>query len=258
MARRAWSGAISFGMVTIPVCAYTSTDEKSVKFNQLHRDCGGRTKSPTTCPQCDREIERSEIVKGYEIRKGEYVTIDDGDLESLPVPTLKVAEIVKFIEPDEIDRVALNKTYYIGPTEVGGKAFALLRTALAETGLVALAKWSYSGKERLAVISIHRHVLALQTLFWADEVKDDREIEAPPVAITEAETEMAVTLVNAMKADSAGLEEYRDEYRGALLNRIAEKDAGREPTVATAPAKAPATDLMAALKASIAAAKKAA
>lgn len=256
--RSTWKGAISFGMVHIPVKAYTSTDEKTVKFNQLHRGCGARVKSPKWCPDCQAWLEASDIDKGYEIRKGEYVVMTDDDFDAVPVASVRSLEIVKFIDPSTLDVAQLNKLYYVGPDEAAGKAFDLLRTALAETGLVALAKWTYSSKERLAVIRLYGDALALQTLFWADEVKDAGKLDVPHYDLSEAEVEMAVTLVNAMKAEALDLSQFRDEYRDALLELIAQKDAGEERTFVAPAAVKPATDLMAALKASVEAARAAA
>lgn len=253
--RSTWRGAISFGMVNIPVKAYTSTDEKSVKFSLQHRDCGGAVKMPKSCGTCETTLDSSSMQKVYEIRKGEFVVMDETDFERVPTPTAKTIIIERFIDPSEIDSTSINQTYYIGPDEAS-KPYALLRAALEQTGLIALAKWTYAGKERLAVLRLHQQVLSLQTLYWADEVKDASKLAVVAPALSEQEVAMALTLVNAMKADAADLTEYRDEYREALLEIIDQKDAGVAPLALPVAAKVETVDLMAALQASIDAAKK--
>lgn len=253
--RAAWGGSISFGMVNIPVKAYKSTDEKTVAFNQLHAACGGRIKAPKWCASCDVALEAEDIIRGYEISKGTYVRVTDADLDSVPMPTVKAIEIVRFVPASEIDPVTVNKSYYIGPDEVAGKAYELLHTALAKTGLVAIAKWTYSQKERLAVIRLYGDALSLQTLFWADEVREVPDV--PHYTLSDQEVEMAVALVDAMKSDDANLSEFHDEYRDALLKVISDKAEGVEPTSAPATTQKPVADLMDALRASVEAAKAA-
>ena len=174
MPRPIWKGAISFGMVSIPVKLYSATDEKDVRFNQLHKTDMSRIRQKVFCADEDIELDRSDIVKGYQIASGQYVTMDDKDFDNVPVNTTRTIEIAQFVSLDEIDPIYYQKTYYLEPDEAGMKPFALLMAALRESGRVAIAKVAMRQKEQLCTLRCYGNTIALETMFYADEVRSKR------------------------------------------------------------------------------------
>jgi len=252
-----WKGAITFGMVSVPVKLYTATEERKVSFHQVHEACGVRTRSQTVCPSCDRTIDRAEIVKGYE-EGGELTIVTDADLEGLPLRSTRNIDVLAFVPADSVPLLMLDKGYYVGPSDDSGqKAFALLRDAMGEN--VAVAKIGRSGREAVCVIRSHGRVMVLHHLSWADEVRATGSIEASlmDVEISDEERELAQQLVAALsQADGSIIEAQEDGYRAALLSIIEAKREGREPLQMPTPEKKAGGDLMAALKASVAAASE--
>ena len=258
MARSMWKGAIQFGLVTIPVKMYLATESKGVSFNLLHASCGGRIQMKTYCPTDDVYIERSQTVRGYEIAPDQYVVVTDQDLESVPLKTVRAIEIEQFV-PLATNAAATRfakQAYYLEPEPIARKAFHMLKQVLAEKGLRAVAKIVLRDREQLAVLDPFGSTLLVSTLYWPDEIRSvaDLSLDEGEVEIKPAEKALAEQLVAAMTADfdpSA----HKDGYREALLAIIEAKAAGAE--IAT-PAAAPAAalgDLMAALEASVAAAR---
>ena len=255
MPRSIWNGLISFGMVSIPVKLFTATESKDVSFHLLHQECNSRLKQLRWCPVCEREVEWGEIVRGYEWAKDQHVIMTDEDFEKLPLPSRRTIELSAFVKAEEIDPVYYEKSYYLEPDDVGLKPFALLMKALREKGLTAVAKIAIRNKERLCALRPMDGTLMLETLYYPDEIRVERGVELPEVQVSDRELEMASTLIDLL-ADAFEPEKYEDEYRQALMAIIEAKLQGEEFVEAPAAAPAKVTDLMAALKASVEAAKK--
>jgi DNA end-binding protein Ku len=252
-----WRGAISFGMVAIPVRLYLATESKSVSFRMLCPHDGEPIKLKRYCPAEDREINWNEAVRGFEVAKDEYVPIDDSDLDRLPLPSAQTIEIVEFVEDSEIEAgLFVKQAYYLEPEKVGLKPYYLLKKTLEKTGRVAIAKLALRDREHLVRISIHGAGLLLNTLHWPDEIRDVSELNLPEseVQISPRELEMAETLVDSLAAHFDP-SRHHDQYREALLAVVEEK-LGKRELKRPAPAEpAKVADLMAALKASVEAAK---
>ncbi len=262
MARSMWRGAVQFGLVTIPVRLYLATDSKGIAFNMLHAACLNRIQMKTYCPFHDDVISRGDTVKGYEYAKDQYVVITDEDLASVPLKTVRSIEIEKFVpaHPAEDEPVRFVKqAYYVEPEPIGKKAYALLREVLAEQGLVAICKVVIKDREVLAALNPRAGAMVLETLHWPDEIRatDELDLPADDVEIKPAERVMAAQLIAAMTGEFDPTE-YRDEYRSALEAVIEAKVEGRaiaEPD--EAPVGGQLVDLMAALEASVNAARTA-
>ena len=255
MARAIWRGTISFGMVSIPVKLYTATDSQDVSFRQLHAADNAPIRLVKRCSADGQDLESDEIVKGFEYSKDRYVLIDDEDLEKLPMPSKHTIELTAFVKAEEIDPVYYEKTYYIEPEEVGRKPYALLVKALQEKELTAVAKIAIRTKERLCALRSGPGGLVLETLYYADEIREP-ESEMPDIKVSEAEMKVAYALIDLLEEPFEPTK-YKDEYRDVLMTIIEAKLAGQEIVAPEEPvAAAPAVDLMAALKASVEAAKK--
>jgi DNA end-binding protein Ku len=251
MARALWKGAVSFGMVSIPIKMYTATDEKDISFNQLHRTDHERIRYQRYCPADDEVVELSDIVKGYEISPGQYVVLENEDFEKVPVDTTRTIEITDFVPADQIDPIYYQKTYYLEPEKVGAKPFALLREVLKDSKLIALAKVTLRQKEQLATLRLYNNIIALETMFYADEIRTTEEFDVPETGkISDRELKMAKSLVEMLTGDFEP-EKYQDNYREALLELIQQKAEGQEISRPAAPAVSKVTDLMEALRASV-------
>jgi DNA end-binding protein Ku len=257
MARSMWKGAIQFGLVTIPVKMYLATESKGVSFNMLHADCNGRIQMKTYCPTDDVYIERSETVRGYEVAPGQYVVVTDEDLASVPLKTIRSIEIEQFVPIADSETTRfIKQAYYLEPEPVARKAFFLLKQTLAERGLRAIVKIVLRDREQLASLDPYASTILLSTLHWPDEIRPTAELALPEddIEIKPAEKAMASQLIDAMTGEFDA-SAYRDEYRQALLDIIEAKAAGAEIAAPPAQPVAGVTDLMAALEASVAAAK---
>src|SRR6266545_47098 len=241
-----WKGAISFGLVTIPVKVYGATEEKSLHFNQLHVADGGRIRYKRVCAICGEEVSYQDIVKGYEYEKDHYVTLTDEELEALPLPTAHAIEIERFFESEQIDPIYFQRSYYLVPDGTGLKAYHLLREAIGDDGKVALAKVAFREKEHLATVRLRDNVLVLETMYWPDEIRTprfdelDEEVELRP-----QEVRMARSLIDSLT----------DDFRAALEDLIAKKVQGEEITYVEEAEPSKVVDLMEALRASVEAAK---
>ena len=250
-----WKGAISFGLVTIPVKLYTATEEKTLRFNQLHATDGGRIKYKRVCSIDGEEVPYNEIVKGFEYERDRYVTLTDEELESLPVPTARAIEIERFVDSELIDPLYFQRSYYLVPDGTGLKAYHLLREAMGDDGKVAVAKVAFREKEHLATLRLRDKVLVLETMFWPDEIREpkfeelDEEVELRP-----QEVKMARSLIDSL-TDDFEPEEFTDEYRATLEEIIRKKVEGEEITFAEPTEPSKVVDLMDALRASVEAAK---
>jgi DNA end-binding protein Ku len=256
MPRAMWKGAISFGLVTIPVSVYPATEEKTLRFNQLHDEDGGRIRMKRTCSVDGEEVGYEHIVKGYEYEKDRYVILTDEDFEAIPVESSRAIDIQQFVQLDEIDPMQYKKSYYLVPEETGAKAYALLREALNRSGKVGIAKVSFRDKEHLAALRFRDDAFVLETMYWPDEIREaDFGGVDVSAKIRPNELEMAQTLIENLTADwDPG--EFKDEYREAMLRIVEAKINGEEIEIVEPEPTAKVVDLMEALKASVAAAKK--
>jgi DNA end-binding protein Ku len=251
-----WKGAISFGLVTIPVAVFPATEEKSLRFNQLHDEDMGRVRYKRVCEKDGEEVAFDHIVKGYEYEKDHYVVLTDEDLDKVPVESSRAIDIQQFVDLEEIDPVLFKKSYYLVPDETGAKAYALLRRALTEENKVGVAKVSFRDKEHLAALRFKDDVFVLETMYWPDEIRAaDFETVETGEKVRPQEVEMAKALIENL-TEPWNPEAFRDEYREALLEIVEKKIAGEEIEVVPEAAPSKVVDLMEALKASVEAAKK--
>lgn len=255
--RSIWKGAISFGLVMIPVKLYSATEQKDVQFHQVHRKDAGRIKYKRVCTLDGEEVPYSDIAKGYELPGGEIVVLTDEDFADLPLTTSRRIDVVQFVPLEQVDPIFFNKSYYLEPDGQGAKPYALLRDALEESGKVALVKVALRQREALATLRARDGVFVLETMLWPDEIRvPDFPFLEEEVQVRPQELTMAASLIETMAGDF-NPDEYKDAYREALQAVIEAKVEGREiappPEVAE---EAPATDLLAALRASVEAAKK--
>ncbi len=263
VARSMWKGAISFGLITIPVRLYTATEgDYALRFNMLHATDMSRIQMKTWCPVEDTAISRSDTVKGYEYAPGQYVVITDEDLDKVPLKTVRSIEIEQFAPRDEAtNRHALftKAAYYLEPDLIGRKAFALLKQVLAAKGLTAICKVMIRDREALAALDPFEDTMVLTTLHWPDEIRSTKDLDLGDAAVEfkPAEVKMAEQLVDAM-TEAFDPARYRDEYRDALLGVIEAKIAGEE-VAAPEPVdgRANLVDLMKLLEASVKAATEA-
>jgi DNA end-binding protein Ku len=256
MPRSMWKGAISFGLVTIPVSVYPATEEKTLRFNQLHDDDGGRIRMKRTCSVDGEEVGYDHIVKGFEYEKDRYVVLTDEDFDKVPVESSRAIDIVQFVDLEEIDPIMYKKTYYLVPEETGAKAYALLREAMSQENKVGIAKVSFRDKEHLSALRFKDEAFVLETMYWPDEIREADfggvDVDAK---VRDQELDMAKSLIENLTADwDPGA--FKDDYREGLLRIVEAKIAGEEIEMVEAEPTAKVVDLMAALKASVAAAKK--
>jgi DNA end-binding protein Ku len=253
-----WKGAVTFGLVNIPVRLYSALEEKSFRFNMLHAEDGGRIKFQRVCSKCGKEVGWGDIVKGFEYEKDHYVTFSDEELQALDVDSIKAIDVVNFVPLEDIDPVYFNRTYYVIPDPSGVKAYRLLQQALEAEGQVGIAKVALREKEHLATIRLQGDVFVLETMHWPDEIREASFEELDKdVDIKDAEVKMARQLIQQLSTEFRP-EEFVDEYRTRLEELVGEKVEGKEVTVVAEPEEEPTkvVDLMEALKASVADAKK--
>ncbi|NPV92124.1 MAG: Ku protein [Firmicutes bacterium] len=250
--RSIWKGAISFGLVNIPVKLYPATEEKQIKFHFLHDKCQTPIQYQRRCPTCEREVANEEIVRGYEFEKGRHVIISDQDLEEIAPESTRTIDLIDFVNLSEIDPVYYAKSYYLGPGEGGHKAYALLERAMAESGRIAIARFTLRSKESLAVVRVHDGALMLETMFYPDEIRPREQIPdlGPAPSLQEREVEMAVNLVENLTARFEP-EKYTSEYRRAVRELIESRITGEEFTAPARPHPEKVVDLMEALRASL-------
>ncbi|GAA3621709.1 non-homologous end joining protein Ku [Microlunatus ginsengisoli] len=258
MPRSIWKGAISFGLVTIPVKLFSATEEKDISFRQVHPEDGGRIKYKRVCEKCGKEIPFAEIAKGYELPDGRMVILEKEDFDNLPLSTTKAVEVVQFVAEDEVDPTYFDKTYFLEAEGPGAKPYVLLRDALIKSGRAAVVKVALRSRESLALVRPKDGVLLMHTMLWPDELRDG-SFAAPPenVTVSDAEVTMAQSFIDALAGDFHP-EEFTDAYREALEAVVQSKADGIPLVEATeeAPKEAEVVDLVAALRASVEAAKK--
>jgi DNA end-binding protein Ku len=255
--RSMWKGAVSFGLVMIPVKLYAATETKDIAFRQVHREDGGRIRFRRFCSIEDVEVPYEDVAKGYELPDGEVVILTEDDMAELPLPTTRSIEVVQFTPAEQVDSILFNRSYFVEPEAVGARAYCLLRDALEESGKVAIAQVALRQRESLAILRVRDGILVLETLLWPDEVRvpafpfldDDIEVRSQ-------ELRMASSLIESMTVDFDP-DEYHDNYREALQELVNAKVEGRDvlqPEAAEAPAGETST-LADALRASLAAAR---
>jgi len=258
MARSIWSGAISFGLVNVPVKLFSAVSRKTVRFHQLNGETGNRIQQKRVDPETGEEVSYEQIVKGYELTRDRYVVINPDELDALDPEKTRTIDIEDFVDLDEIDPLFYEHPYYLAPDTGASKPYKLLLEALKATNKVAIARVVIRSKEYLTAIRPAGDVLTMETMLFADELIDPGDIDELPdedVNATDREVEMARQLIESLATDFEP-SKYRDEYRERVLELIERKAAGQEvamPAEPEAPAAVP--DLMAALEASLAAAK---
>ena len=247
------SGTVSFGMVAIPIKLYSSTESsKTVRFNQVHKECGTRVKNRLFCPTDDRLVERSEIAKGYEFSKGKFVLLSPEELKALTPDATNAIEIKEFVPLDQVDPIYFEKSYYLGPDKGGAKPYQLLSRAMRQSGRAALARYAARGKNHLVLLRPFENGLIMQQLHYADEIRAFDEVEIEEAEPTDQELQLALMLVDQIASDEFKPEQYEDEKRLETWSLIEKKIQGEDivaPPQETP--KAQIVDLMEALKASL-------
>jgi DNA end-binding protein Ku len=255
--RSIWKGAISFGLVTIPVKLYSATEQKDVSFHQVRRSDGSRIRYKRVSQADGEEVPYGEIAKGYELANGETVVLTDEDFADLPLTTSRAIDVLQFVPLEQVDPIFFEKSYYIEPDKAGAKPYVLLRDALEESGKVAVVKVALRNRESLATLRVREGVFVLETMLWPDEVrKPDFSFLDEDIDVRPQELAMAGSLIETLSGDFDP-SEYKDSYREALQEVIEAKIAGHEvkqPEQAQ-PTSGTVVDLMAALRASVEAAK---
>ncbi|MDA8204211.1 MAG: Ku protein [Chloroflexi bacterium] len=255
--RPIWKGAISFGMVTIPVRLYSATEDRDIHFRLLHRPDAAPVAEKRFCTVEDREVSWNELARGYEVSRGEYVLVEPEELDAIAPETARTIEIDDFVDLHEIDPIYFEKSYFLEPEDVGAKPFQLLRRALEETGRVAVGRVAIRTREKLATLRVYGDTIALETMFWPDEIRATSSLEIPSDEKRQPsakEMQMARSLVENLSADFRP-DAYRDEYRAAVEQLIQRKMHGEGPRARPETPAPKVTDLMEALEASVRAAR---
>ena len=256
--RAIWKGAVSFGLVNIGVRMFAATEERDVSFHQVRRSDGSRVRYKRIAEADGEEVAYSDIAKGYPLPSGETVVLTDDDFADLPLPSAHVVDVLQFVPVDQVDPIYFAKSYYLEPDQQAVKPYVLLRDALEGSGMVGLVKVALRNREQLATLRVREGVIVLETMVWPDEVREasfgflDQDVNVRP-----QERAMAESLVESMAGDFEP-EQYTDEYREALQQVIEAKIEGREviDTTPEKPDTGQVVDLMAALRASVDAAKR--
>lgn len=252
-----WKGSISFGLVNIPIKLHAATENNDIKLRQLHKECNSPISYKKVCPVCDKEVKSEDIVKAYEYSKNKFVVLDNEELEKLKKENEeKAVEIIDFVKLEEIDPIYFERSYFMAPDANGGKAYALLRKALKESGKIGVAKIIIRSKEQLAVVRVYKEALLMETIHFPDEVRNVGDVPNIPDddTVVQKELDTALLLVDQLTTAFEPTK-YTDEYRTALMDLIEEKKSGKATVTAsekqTAAAPSNVTDLMAALQASL-------
>ncbi|MCW8102660.1 non-homologous end joining protein Ku [Streptomyces tauricus] len=254
MPRTIWSGAISFGLVTVPIHVVSATENHAIRFHQYHLEDMSRVRVRKICEIEDREVSQEEIGKAYEISKDTLIAVTDEELREMPLPTAKAIEIAAFVPAASIDPLQVGDGYYLqADGQVAAKPYKLLRMALERSAKVAIAKYAWSGRERLGMLRVRDDAIVLHAMRWPDEIRSPQELVPDAVEVSDDEIEGAQALIDHMTRDTLEGPEFEDHYTDALAEVIKAKREGHAPPEAPAP-EAPAgkvVDLMAALEASV-------
>ncbi|MEO8290433.1 MAG: Ku protein [Gaiellaceae bacterium] len=257
--RTIWNGSISFGLVNIPIGLAVAQQRKDTAFRTLHRECGTPIKQKRYCPFHERDVEADELVKGWEFAKGQFVVVEESDLEAVALQRSQSIDIMRFVPVAEVDPIYFDRTYYLAPAdaEAQRRPYVLLLRAMQEAEMGAIGKFVLWGKENLCLIRPLGDSLALETLFYAEDVRTRKEIDeaVAEVDVKGPELEMARQLVESLVGEFDP-KEFENEYRNDLRAMLEAKLAGEEISVPEPVATAPVVDLMEALKQSVAQARK--
>jgi len=252
-----WKGAISFGLVNIPVKMYAATEDKDISMRMLHRKCGTPISYSRRCPHCEEAIENEEIVKGFEYEKGRFVRFDKDELDALAADASREIKIVDFVNLNEIDPIYFQKTYYLGPGDTGANAYGLLLAALQDTGKIGIAKVTIRNKSSLAAIRIVDGCISMETIFYPDEVRS--AVNVPNLHTVKGEVSEKELLMAKMLIEQLSVpfdpSKYHDDYREQVMGLIQAKVAGQEIEVVPEQRRTNVIDLMSALQASLQAAQ---
>jgi DNA end-binding protein Ku len=253
--RTIWNGSISFGLVNIPVGLALATQRQDVSFRTLHRECGAPIKQKRWCPVHERDVEPDELVKGWEFAKGQYVLVEESDLEAVALTRSQSVAILRFVRLEDVDPVYFDRTYYLAPAdaEAQRKPYVLLLRAMEESGMAAVGKFVLWGKENLCLIRARDGALMLETLFFAEDVRSKKEIEAVvgETAVAEAELQLAGQVISSLSGEWTP-EDFANDYREDLKRMLEEKLAGHEIVAPEPEVETPVIDLMDALRRSVA------
>ena len=256
--RAIWKGAVSFGLVSVPVKLYSATESKDISFRQVHAQDGGRIKYQRVCSIDGEEVPYSDIAKGYETEDGEMVIIDDSDMEDLPVSSSREIAVEKFVPTEQIDPMLFEKSYYLEPEKTGAKPYSLLRQALLDSDRMALVTVALRNRTSLAVLRVRDDVIVLQTMMWPDEIRQPDFGSVDTSDAKPAEVKMANMLVETLAGDFEP-DEFEDDYRAAIEDLVKTKIEGGEVkrTPKSTKTSGEVVDLLAALQKSVNAAKSA-
>jgi DNA end-binding protein Ku len=255
MASTVWKGHLTFGLVSFPVRLYSAARSESISFNQLHKADGSRIKQVLFCQSEDKQIPRSEIVKGYEYEKDRYVVIEDEEIKKVAPQTAKIMEILEFVPNDQVDPIYLETSYYMAPDEAGEKPYALLFDALKRSGRVGVAKVAMHNREHIVILRPGKNGVLMHTMFYNHEIRKVDEFRTDLSLVKDKELALASSLIEALAGDFEP-EKYKDNYRENLLQMIEAKKQGAEIVATPEPQQAKVIDIMEALKASLAMVKK--
>ncbi len=252
-ARAIATATVSFGLVSIPTKLYAAEDSSSgVRFNLLHRECGTRLKQQYVCPKDGVEVARSDMARGYEFARGQYVMFSDDEYKNLLETATQSIEITEFVPVDKVDPLYFDRSYYLGPDRGGDRAYRLLARALEKSGRAALAKYAARGKQYLVMVRAMNGALVLQQLHYAHEIRSISEVPLGDAEVKESELALAMQIIEQAMADDFRPQQYEDEVRDRMLAAIDRKVEGQEITAAPEEPQAEVIDLMEALKKSLA------
>lgn len=253
-----WKGAISFGLVHVPVKMHAATEDKDIHFRQLHKECNMPIGYEKKCSHCNKEVKAEDIVKGFEYEKDKFVIVKDEELEALKPESARVIKILDFVDLAHIDPIYFVKPYYLSPDMSGSSAYSLLVEAIKQTGKIGIAKINIRSKSNLAAIRVVENCLCLETMHFPDEIRAINQVPniSQQIEVNDKELQMAITLVEQL-SEEFDASKYTDEYRIALSELIEQKVAGESIDIVNAPAatKTNVIDLMSALQASLDATK---
>ncbi|MEP7353820.1 MAG: Ku protein [Acidobacteriota bacterium] len=255
MASTVWKGHLTFGLVSFPVRLYSAARSESISFNQLHKHDGSRVKQILYCQAEDKPIPRSEIVKGYEYEKDRYVVIEDEEIKKVAPPSAKMMEILEFVPMDQVDPIYLETSYYMAPDEAGEKPYALLFEALRDTARAGVAKIAMHNREHIVILRPGKNGVLMHTMYYTNEIRQVDEFRTDVTLVKDKELALAKSLIEALAGEFEP-SKYHDEYRDNLLRMIESKKAGDEIVATPEPQQSKVIDIMEALKASLAAARK--
>ncbi len=251
MAGSTWSGYLTFGLISIPIRLSPAARTERISFNQLHKVCHTRLKQPLFCPTCDRMVERSEVEKGYEYEKGQYMLFSQEELDEVEPESARTMDILEFVKVDEIDPVYFDASYYVSPEEPGQKAYHLLTAAMEESGYAGIAKIAMHNRENIVIIRPREHGLTLHTMFYTNEIRAADYGRADKTEVKPQERALAQQLIESLAAPFEP-SKYHDAYQQSLQDLIEAKSKGRRITPVPHAARTPVIDLMEALKKSLA------